>query len=115
MAKIFLFSSLKKLIFNFVKFVATKKGLTTNFFCTPLFCCCFWIRDQEWVKIRIRDPEWVKIMILDKHSGSATLFVTLYSNMDYLKKKIKLRPDSWWAGQHPTLADHQPGQFKGNL
>jgi len=54
-------------------------------------------------------------MILDKHSGSATLFVTLYSNMDYLKKKIKLRPDSWWAGQHPTLADHQPGQFKGNL
>jgi hypothetical protein len=36
-----------KIIFNFVKFVAKKKGLTTNFFFTPLFCCCFWIRDPE--------------------------------------------------------------------
>ncbi len=35
-----------------MKFVATKKGLTTNFF-TPLFCCCFWIRDP---KSGIRDP-----------------------------------------------------------
>ncbi len=56
----------KKIIFNFVKFVATKKGLITNFF-TPLFCCCFWIRDPEWVKIRIRD----------KHPGSATLLSTV--------------------------------------
>jgi hypothetical protein len=44
-----------------MKFVATKKGLTTNFF-SPLFC--FWIRDPEWVKIRIQD----------KHPGSATLY-----------------------------------------
>ncbi len=51
-----------KIIFNFVKFVATKKGITTNFF-TPLFCFCFWIRDPGKVKIRIRD----------KHPGSATL------------------------------------------
>ncbi len=29
---------------HFVKFVATKKGSTTNFFCTPLFCCCFGAR-----------------------------------------------------------------------
>ena len=43
-----------EIIFNFVKFVATKKSLTTNFF-TPLLCCCFWIRDPEWVKTRIRD------------------------------------------------------------
>ncbi len=35
----------KKIIYNFVKFVVTKKGLTINFFFTPLFCCCFWIRD----------------------------------------------------------------------
>ena len=35
-----------------MKFVATKKGLTTNFF-TPLFCCCFWIRDP---KSGLRDP-----------------------------------------------------------
>jgi hypothetical protein len=29
---------------NHVKFVATKKGLTTHF-SPPLFSCCFWIRD----------------------------------------------------------------------
>jgi hypothetical protein len=45
-----------KLIFNFVKFVATKKGLKTNF--SPLFFAVFGseIRDPEWVKIRIRYP-----------------------------------------------------------
>ncbi len=43
-----------KIIYNFVKYVATKEDMTTNF--TPLFCCCFWIRDPGWVKIRIRDP-----------------------------------------------------------
>jgi hypothetical protein len=25
------------------------------------------------------------------------------------EKELKIRPDSWWAGQHPTLEDHQPG------
>jgi hypothetical protein len=61
-----------KIIFNFVNFVATKKGLTKKNFFTPLFCCCFgsWIRDPEWVKIRIRD----------KHPGSATLSRTLAGN-----------------------------------
>ncbi len=44
-----------KIIDNFVKFVATKKVWQQIFF-TPLFCCCFWIRDPGWVKIRIRDP-----------------------------------------------------------
>jgi hypothetical protein len=35
-----------KIIFNFVKFVATKKAtVRQQFFFTPLFCCCFWIRD----------------------------------------------------------------------
>jgi hypothetical protein len=62
----FLQHSKNRIIFNFVKFVATKIGLTINFF-TPLFCCCFWIRDPEWVKIRIRD----------KHPGSATLVLAL--------------------------------------
>ncbi len=47
--------------FNFVKFVATKKGKTTNFFAF-LFCCCCWIRDPGWIKIRIRE----------KHPRSAT-------------------------------------------
>jgi hypothetical protein len=35
-----------KIIFSFVKFVATKKGMTSNFF-IPLFCCCFCIRDPR--------------------------------------------------------------------
>jgi hypothetical protein len=49
-----------KIIFNFVKFVATKKRLTTHFF-HPSLLLLFLdpgseIRDPEWVKIRIRDP-----------------------------------------------------------
>jgi hypothetical protein len=39
------------------------KSYDNNFFFTPLFCCCFWIRDPGWVKIRIRD----------RHPESATL------------------------------------------
>jgi hypothetical protein len=30
-----------------VKICSYKKGMTTNFFFTPLFCCCFWIRDPR--------------------------------------------------------------------
>jgi hypothetical protein len=48
-----------------VKFVATTKGLITNF--SPLsFVAVF--------GSGIRDPKWVKIRIRDKHLGSATLF-----------------------------------------
>ncbi len=44
-----------KFFLHFVKFVATKKFMTTNFF-HPSFCSCFGsvIRDPGWVKIRIR-------------------------------------------------------------
>ncbi len=42
-----------------MKFMATKKGMTTNFF-TTLFYCCFWIRDPG---SKILDPGWVKIRI----------------------------------------------------
>jgi hypothetical protein len=34
-----------KIIFNFVKFVATKKGMTTKFFLPLCFVEVFWIRD----------------------------------------------------------------------
>ncbi len=46
-----------KIIFNFVKFMATKKvpGMTTNFF-HPLFCCCFWIRDPRFGMGKNQDP-----------------------------------------------------------
>ncbi len=73
-----------------MKFGATKKRYDNKFFSTPLFCCCFWIRDPGsgirdpgseirdpgWAIIRIRDPGWVKIRIRDKHPGSATLILT---------------------------------------
>ncbi len=53
-----------------MKFLATKKGLTTNYF-SPLFLLLFLDFESE-----IRDPEWVKIRIRDKLPGSATLQVT---------------------------------------
>jgi hypothetical protein len=47
-----------KIIYNFVKYVATQKGMTTNFFSPLSFVAALgsWIRDPGWVKIRIRDP-----------------------------------------------------------
>ncbi len=54
------------IIINFVKSVLTWK-VWQHIFSTPIFCCCFWIRDPGWVSIRIRD----------KHPGSATLHGTL--------------------------------------
>jgi hypothetical protein len=47
----FLRHSKNKIIFNFVKFMASKKVWKLIFF-TPLFYCCFWIRDP---RPRIRD------------------------------------------------------------
>jgi hypothetical protein len=44
--KIFLQQFKNKIMLHFVKFVATKKCMTINFF-TPLFCSCFWIRDPR--------------------------------------------------------------------
>jgi hypothetical protein len=48
-----------------VKFVATKKGMATNFFSPFSFVAVF--------GSEIRDPGWVKIRIRDKHPGSAIL------------------------------------------
>jgi hypothetical protein len=58
-----------KIIFNFVIFVATKKGRTRNFSSPFSFVAVF--------GSEIRDPGWKKIMIRDKHPGSATLAKTL--------------------------------------
>ncbi len=46
-----------KIIYNFVKFMAIKKGMTTIFFPPLSFVAVFGsgIRDPGWVKIRIRD------------------------------------------------------------
>jgi hypothetical protein len=53
------------IIFSFVKFVATKNGLTKKKFSPLSFIAVF--------GSEIRDPGWVKIRIRDKHPGSATL------------------------------------------
>jgi hypothetical protein len=50
-----------KIIYNFVKSVATKKDLATNYFFHPFLLLLF------------MDPGWVKIRIRDKHPGFATL------------------------------------------
>jgi hypothetical protein len=42
-----------RIIFNFVKFVAPKKGMTTKTFSPPLLLL---LSDPGWIKIRIRDP-----------------------------------------------------------
>ncbi len=60
-----------RIISNFAKFMATKKGVTTIFY-HLLFCCCFWIRDP---RSGTPDPGWVKIRIGDKHPGSAALLL----------------------------------------
>jgi hypothetical protein len=50
-------------MFNYVKFVATKKGMTTNFLSPLSFAAVFGSGIRDGYKIRIRD----------KHLGSATL------------------------------------------
>ena len=60
-----------KIMYNFVKFVATLKGMTSNFFLTLSFVAIF--------GSEIRDPGWVKIGIRDKHLGSATLLVGMFT------------------------------------
>jgi hypothetical protein len=57
--KIFFLQQFKtKIIYNFVKFGATKKRYDNKFFITLSFVAVFGsgIRVPEWVKIRIRDP-----------------------------------------------------------
>ena len=85
-----------------MKFVATKKGMTTNFFYFSLLLLFLdpgseirdpgsGIRDPG-SEIRdpgseIRDPGWVKIRIRDKHPGSATL-TTGISGKVYMRNMV---------------------------
>jgi hypothetical protein len=53
---------------QFCEICGYKKSYDNKFFFTPLFCCCFWIRDPGWVKIKdpgsginIPDPQhWLR-------------------------------------------------------
>jgi hypothetical protein len=68
--------------------------MRTNFFFTPLFSCCFWIRDPGWVKIRIRDPGLTsRIRNADSNSGISTVLaelVKLESGLEQLASAHKL-------------------------
>jgi hypothetical protein len=67
-----------KNILNFVIFVATKKGRTTNFFSPLSFVAVF--------GTEIRDPEWTKIGIRDVHKSDTLL----YSSRQHSSKKRKV-------------------------
>ncbi len=54
--QIFFLQLKNEIICNSVKFVFTKKMYDKKFFFTPLFCCCFWIRDPG-SGINIPDPQ----------------------------------------------------------
>jgi hypothetical protein len=51
--------------------------MTTNFFSSLSFHCCF--------GSGIRDPGWVKIRIRDKHPGSATLLPFIVISIVYTR------------------------------
>jgi hypothetical protein len=69
-----------KIIYNFVKFVATIKGMTTNYF-HPSLLMLFLVPGSE-----IRDP---RSGIWDKHPGSATLLIKF-------KKVVEPLPLTGW-------------------
>jgi hypothetical protein len=65
-----------------------------NFFFTPLFCSCFWIRDPGWVKsgsgINIPDPQhWLlqRFLICDKKNQCCE---TILLNHELFRIQIKL-------------------------
>ncbi len=71
----FFFSTSKLNNFQFWEICGYIKKVWQQFFFTPLFCCCFWIRDLRWVKIRIRDPGYLsRIRNTLTVSGSAVFF-----------------------------------------
>ncbi len=43
-------------MYNFVKYMTTKKVYNKKKFFTPLFCCCFWIRDPRSGMGKNQDP-----------------------------------------------------------
>ncbi len=69
-----------------MKLVATKKGMTTNYFSPLSFVAVF--------GFGIRDPGWVKIRILDKHPGSAILCQAITSIVQLFSQLIHTGPDN---------------------
>ena len=63
--------------------LGTIKRHTNKFLFTPIFYCCF----------RIRDPGWVKIRIWDKHPGSATPYAPIFYDFSFFLLFLDL---SFW-------------------
>ncbi len=60
-------------IFQFNDICGYKKGGTTCFV-FPAFCCCSWIWDPGWIKIRIRDPrQSSQIRNIDKNTEKSNV------------------------------------------
>jgi hypothetical protein len=77
---------INKIIFNFEKFVATKKGMTTSCFSSLSFIADLDPGSEIWDPgPGIRDPGWVKSRsrMRDKHPGSATLLLILAMRSTY--------------------------------
>jgi hypothetical protein len=96
-----------------VKFVATKKGLETNFFSSLSFFEVFGsgIRDPGWVKNQNPGPE-----IRDKHPGSATLPTTEINNINKIRIGVKIGvPGEVWVGpaSRPCPAGLRPAPSPG--
>ncbi len=70
LAQIFFFITSKLNLFAILWNLWLHKKLWQQIFFTPLFCCCFWIRDP---RSGIRDGWKSGSGIRDKHPGSATL------------------------------------------
>ncbi len=58
----FILQHFKNKIVKFCEIYDSKNKVWQQFFFTPVFHCCFWIRDPG---SEIRDPRWVKIRIRD--------------------------------------------------
>ncbi len=65
-------------------FPLKQKGRTTSFL-SVVICCCYWIQDPGWIKIRI----W------DKHSRSAALFTcTHFATLQLASRGPQIQHDS---------------------
>jgi hypothetical protein len=89
-----------------VKFLATKKGLTTNFFSALYFIAVFGsgIRDPG---SEIRDPEWVKIKIRIRDTDARLCIFCCSEKFD---DKVWWR-GSWSAWIHISLASLDPDKW----
>jgi hypothetical protein len=88
-----------------VKFVVTKER-KDNWFFPLLFCCCYWIRDPGWIKIRFGNRINSRIRNTLKNEGFETVSVETgrYGTLAYLPP-YRTAPDHTvrYIPLHPTV------------